>query len=307
MDRDPHRIDLQRVDLQRVDLHHIDPTLPPPFSPPFSPPFLLHFLPTFHEPLLPNFTSSPTTRVPVQTVDRDQQYRPQTEVPAQNMDRDQHRIDLQHVDLHHIDPTLPPPFSPSFPPFLFPFLLPSFFTFFFTSSRPSTNLFFLTLHPALPRASRSRRWTGTSNIGPKRKSRPKTWTGTRTASTRIVLTCTTSTRIVSAGTAFVYITSTSIISTCTALTSYLHRIGLQRVPVQTVDRDQQYRPITEVPAQNMDRDPHRIDLHRIAKLRGVQQGGGLGVGDAGDAGELVDVGGEAVANLTETLNLLIVS
>ena len=89
------------------------------------------------------------------------------------------------------------------------------------------------------------------------------------------------------------------------------------VPVQMMDRDQQYQPETEVPAQNMDRDqhridphrinPHRIDLQRIAKLRGVQQGGGLGVGDAGDAGELVDVGGEAVANLTETLNLFIVS
>ena len=95
-----------------------------------------------------------------------------------------------------------------------------------------------------------------------------------------------------------------------------------RVPVHRLDRDQQYRPITEVPAQNMDRDQHRIDphrinphrinlhridLHRIAKLRGVQQGSGLGIGEAGDAGELVNVGGEAVANLTETLNFLIVS
>ena len=95
-----------------------------------------------------------------------------------------------------------------------------------------------------------------------------------------------------------------------------------RVPVHRLDRDQQYRPITEVPAQNMDRDQHRIDphrinphrinlhridLHRIAKLRGVQQGSGLGIGEAGDAGELVNVGGEAVANLTETLNLFIVS
>ena len=96
-----------------------------------------------------------------------------------------------------------------------------------------------------------------------------------------------------------------------------HRIDLQRVPVQAVDQDLQYRPITEVPAQNMDRDQHLIDshlinlhriyLHRIAKLRGVQQGSGLGIGEAGDAGELVDVGGEAVANLTETLNLFIVS
>ena len=72
----------------------------------------------------------------------------------------------------------------------------------------------------------------------------------------------------------------------------------------------------------MDRDPHRIgphrinphrinlhriDLHCIAKLRGVQQGGGLGIGEAGDAGELVNIGREAVANLTETLNLFIVS
>lgn len=39
-----------------------------------------------------------------------------------------------------------------------------------------------------------------------------------------------------------------------------------RVPVHRLDRDPQYRPKTEVPAQNLDRDPHqtfaRGDLYR---------------------------------------------
>ena len=42
-----------------------------------------------------------------------------------------------------------------------------------------------------------------------------------------------------------------------------------RVPVQAVDRDQQNRPITEVPAQNMDRDPHQT----FARVRPVPEPG----------------------------------